>query len=206
MILGSLFLLLTMSNALNVDLWVDKDDAIYQPTENLTVYFRTNEDCFVAVYNVEQGGRVNRLFPLEGENGWVEAGRVYELPPASADYDYVIEGPAGSESIIALASREWLPMFNDERSGVVSETVMINIEEPEPSTLKIISTPEDCYVYMVELATGDEEYIGTTPRTIVIRPGEYLVRIKKSGYHTLTRKIWLEPGERRRVFVTLHRY
>lgn len=198
--------LLAVNSSLNIDVWVDREEPVYYRTENLKVYFRANQDCFVAVYNIEQGGRATRLFPPEGDNGWIAADQIYELPPESADYDYVIEGPEGVETIIAVASKERLPGLYDDDPDVVSKTIEIYIEEPEPSTLRIIATPEECRIYLTELMSGDEEYVGKTPRTIVVRPGEYLVKIKKLGYRTLTRRIWLDPGERRRVFVKLRRY
>jgi len=197
---------LSVNNSLDIDVWVDREEPIYYPTENLKVYVRTSQDCFTAVYNLEQGGRVTRLFPPEGDNGWIEADQIYGLPPESADYDYVIEGPEGIETIIAVASKERLPGLYDEGPDVVSKTIEIYIKEPEPSTLRIISTPKECRIYITELASGDEEYVGKAPRTIVLRPGDYLIKIKRLGYRTLTRKIWLDPGERRRVFVKLRRY
>lgn len=206
MFVVTLLSLFALTSTLDIDVWVDRDEAIYQPTENLHVYFRANQDCFVAVYNIEHGGRVTRLFPPEEDNGWVEAGHVYQLPPESADYDYVIEGPEGTETIIAVASKDRLPGLHEEDPDVVRTSVEIFIEEPEPSALRIISTPDDSRIFITEIFSGDEEYVGRTPRTIILRPGEYIVTVKKLGYRTLTRRIWLDPGERRRVFVKLTAY
>lgn len=201
-----LSLLVLQYSPLNIDVWVDKEEAIYYTTENLKIFFRTGQDCYVAVYDIEVGGREYLLFPLEGENGWVEAGEIYELPTETADYDYVISGPEGIETIVVVGSRERLPGLNDEGPDVVREAIEIFVKEPEPGKLRIISTPDNCRIYISEAEYGDQEYIGEAPRTIVLRPGEYIVKIKKSGYRTLTRKIWLEPGERRRIFVKLKPY
>lgn len=201
-----LSLLVLQYSPLNVDIWVDKEEAIYYTTENLKIFFQTDQDCYVAVYDIEVGGREYLLFPLEGENGWVEAGKTYELPTKTADYDYVISGPEGIETIVVVGSRERLHGLNDEGPDVVREAIEIFVKEPEPGKLRIISTPDNCRIYISEAEYGDQEYIGEAPRTIVLRPGEYIVKIKKSGYRTLTRKIWLEPGERRRIFVKLKPY
>lgn len=201
-----LSLLILQYSPLNIDVWVDKEEAIYYTTENLKIFFRTDQDCYVAVYNIEVGGREYLLFPLEGENGWVKAGKTYELPPETADYDYVLSGPEGIETIVIVGSRERLPGLNDEGLDVVREAVEIFVKEPEPGKLRIISTPDSCRIYITEVESDDQEYIGKAPRTIVLRPGEYIVKIKKLGYRTLTRKIWLEPGEPRRMFVKLRRY
>ncbi len=205
----SLLLILSLlyaNQALEIDVWFDREEPVYYPTDNLQVFFRANQNCFIAVYNIEVGGRENILFPLEGETGWIEAHQIYTLPPDTADYDYVVGGPEGTETIIVVASRKSLPDLHDEGPDVVREATEIYIEEPEPAVLRIISTPKNCWVFITEVDSDDNEYSNKAPRTIVLRPGEYIVEIKKSGYRSLTRRIWLEPGERRRVFVKLRRY
>jgi len=198
--------LLNLNNRLEVEVWVDKEDCVYYPGENLKIFFRASEDCFVSVYDIEVGGRENLLFPLEGEDGWIEKDRVYELPPSGADYDYAINGPEGVETIVCLASTKQSPGLIDEDPDVVREAVEIFIKEPEPAKLRIITTPKNCRIYIIRLDTDEEEYIGRTPRTIVMMPGEYRVRIKKFRYRTLTRRVVLGPGSKRRVFVRLWRY
>lgn len=197
---------LLTSSLVNVDVWVDEEDAVYYATENLRVFFTTDEACFIAVYNIEVGGGVSQLFPLEGHDGWVEPGVVYELPPPDADYEYVIYGEPGIETIIAVASQQRLPGLDDEAPDVTRKVIEIYVEEPEPATLRFISTPENCRIYVYSVEDDEEEYIGRAPCTVGVRPGEYIVTIKQSGYRTLTRKLWLEPGERRRVFVKLRAY
>jgi hypothetical protein len=201
-----LCIVLASTGSVNIDVWVDKDDGVYYHTENLRVFFTVDEDCYVAVYNIEVGGGVNQLFPLETDDGWVRAGIVYELPPPDADYEYVIYGEPGIETIIAAASTQRLPGLDEEAPDITREIMEISVQEPEPATLRFITTPEDCRIYIYSVEDDEEESLGTAPRTLAVRPGEYIVTIKRSGYRTLTRKIWLEPGERRRVFVKLNAY
>jgi hypothetical protein len=199
-------LLVVSQGSAGLDLWLDREEAEYYPTEHLRIFFQTDEDCFVAVYNVEMGGEVSRLFPHEEEDGWVQAGRIYELPPPAADYDYVITGPEGVEQVIAVASTERLPDMYDEGPDVDREIIELYVLEPEPATLRIITTPDNCRVYLTEVVSGEEQYIGKAPETVVIRPGEYFVEVSKFGYRTMRRKLWLDPGERRRIFVKLYPY
>lgn len=203
MLVAIILSLLTQVNALGIDIWVDKDEAVYYPNEKLTVYFQVDRDCYLAVYDIESGGRVSMLFPQEGQDGWVEAGRIYQLPAENADFDYIVGGSEGIETIVAVGSIDGLSDLDDERMGVSRKSIEIYIEEPEAAMLRIISTPKFCHIYITEVASGDEVNIGKTPRTIAIRPGEYLIEIKKFGFKTLKRRIWLEPGDRRRVFVKL---
>jgi hypothetical protein len=195
--------LITAGNQLEVSLWVDKEDAIYHPGENLTIYFAADRGCYLALYNVEQGGGVSQLFPPEDDDGWIRGGQTYQLPPEYADYDYAVSGPEGVETIIAVASRDRLPQLHDEGPDIVTEVIDIQIKEPEPAELIIVSAPRHCRVYITEVESGEKEYVGETPRTIGLKPGEYLVEIKKAGYRTLKRTVALQPGEKRKVHVRL---
>lgn len=198
--------LFTIGNAIDIDIRVDKEDGVYYPNEKLTVYFQVDRDCYLAVYDIETGGRVSMLFPQEGHDGWVEAGKTYQLPASDADFDYIVGASQGIETIVAVASTEGLADLNDEGLDISQKSIEIYIEEPDPALLRIISTPKSCYIYITEIASGEEVQVGKTPRTIAMKPGEYLIEIKKFGYKTLKRRISLEPGDRRRVFVKLRWY
>ncbi len=192
----------TPDNSLNIESWLNKDEPVYVPGERLKIFFKVDKDCYVAVYDIDVGGRENLLFPQQGDNGFVQANKVYELPPADADFDYEITGPEGIEKIIILASIKELPDLADTIE-VSKREIELSIEEPEPAKLRIISTPPKSRIYIKEVMTGERVYVGKTPRTIVLKPGEYIVEIKKLGYQTIKRRIWLEPEEKRRIYVSL---
>jgi hypothetical protein len=203
MLFTILLSLFAVNSLPDIDIWVNKEDATYYPNEKLTVYFQVDRDCYIAVYDIETGGGVSMLFPQEGYDGWVEAGRTYQLPSEDADFDYIVGGSEGIETIVAVGSIERLPDLDDKGVDAVHQSIEIYIEEPEPAKLRIISTPKFCRINITEVASGDEVSLGETPRTIALKPGEYLIEIKKFGFKTLKRRIWLEPGDRRRVFVKL---
>lgn len=191
----------TMS-PVNLDIWLDRDDYTFYPGDRIKIFFKADRDCYVAIYDIDAGGRESLLFPPQGENGYIQKDRVYELPPPDADYDYEVTGPEGIERIIVLASTEKLPELSDN-DKIFKKEIELSIEEPEPARLRIISTPPKCKIYIKEMKSGDKVYIGKTPRTIVLKPGEYIVEIKKWGYQTMKRRIRLEPDEKRRVYVKL---
>jgi len=203
MVLVLLLSLISVNAQLELSLWTDQDDAIYNPGDMLTIYFTANQGCYLAVYNVEKGGGVTRLFPPQGDDGWIRGGQTYQLPPEYADHDYRISGPEGVETIIAVASRDRLPTLHDEGPDIVTEVMDIQIQEPEPTELVIVSDPRNCRIYITEVDSGQREYVGDTPRAIVLKPGAYVVEIKKAGYRSLRRNVNLDPGEKRRVFVRL---
>lgn len=195
--------LITAGNPLEISLWVDKEDAIYRPGDNLTVYFSANRDCYFVVYNVEQGGGVTQLFPPEDDNGWIRGGQTYQLPPEYADYDYAVKGPEGVETVIAVACIDHLPALEEEGPDIATELIDIQIKEPESAELIIVTVPKNCRIYITEVESGETEYVGDSPRGVVVRPGEYIVEIKKAGYRTLERNVSLRPGEKRKVHVRL---
>ncbi len=186
----------------NISIWLDRDDYTFYPGDRLKIFFKTDTDCYVAVYDIDVGGRENLLFPLSGESSYIKRESVYELPPPDADFDYEITGSEGVERIIILASTKKLPTLNDT-DIVAKKEITLSIEEPEPAKLRIISTPSKSKIYIKEIISGKRVYVGKTPRTIVLKPGEYVVEIKKFGYQTIKRRILLEPDERRRVYVHL---
>ncbi len=198
--------LIATNPILDLDVWLNKESGLYYPGENLTVFFKTNRACFIAIYNIETGGRVNRLFPRDGQAGWVENDLVYQLPAEDANYDYVVADVEGIERIIARASKDRLPSLEDEGEDIITKTIEVHIQEPDPAQLRLVAAPEHCRIYIRTIATDHEEYYGTTPKTIELSPGEYDVTIKKNGFRTLTRRIDLVSGERRRVRVSLNPY
>jgi|GEM_PF-703072 len=191
-----------LNNPVNIDVWLNKDEPTYYPGERLKIFFKTDKDCYVAVYDIDVGGRENLLFPQQGDNGFIQSNKTYELPSPDMDYDYEITGPEGIETIIILASIKELPDLSDTEE-VSRREIEILIEEPEPAKLRIISTPSKCRLYIKEVISGERVYVGKAPRTIVLKAGEYVVEIKKLGYQTIKRRIKLEQDEKRRVYVRL---
>ncbi|HEX7320563.1 MAG TPA: DUF4384 domain-containing protein [bacterium] len=198
----------TLSSSDGIELWVNNGDLTYQTGDKLKIYFRVPYDCYVAVYDIEVSGERSRLFPSadDEEEGWVKAGRVYELPSPDDNFEYEVNGPGGTETIVLLVSTKDVPEYESDEAvtdDVVRRSLELNIREPEPVLLRIVSNPKKCRIYIENVGTGDEEYVGKAPYTIELKPGEYVVRIRKTWYRTLTRRIYLEPGEHRRVFVKL---
>nr|MBN2277727.1 DUF4384 domain-containing protein [candidate division Zixibacteria bacterium] len=90
---------------LNAEVWTDDDE--YYQGDNITISFRTNEDCYVAVYNIDTRGRVNLLYPTERWHElYVEKERIYTIPSHYDDYDLTVQGPDGMEFIQIVASRD----------------------------------------------------------------------------------------------------
>lgn len=199
----TLLLLLNLNAVLDADLWLNKEDAVYRFGEKLTIFFETTEDCFAAVYDIEPGGEAVRLFPPDGDKGRVNAEQTYELPPSDADVDYVIGETAGEEEFVVLVNRDHVPTIGDPDPGTVRKSVKIEVAEPEPARIKVISTPARARIYLTEVASGEKIYLGRAPKTFEVEPGDYVLTVKLSGYRTISRRIELDAGDRRRIYVRL---
>jgi len=199
----TLLILLNLNAVLEADIWLNKDDAVYRFGEKLTISFETTEDCFAAVYDIEPGGEAVRLFPPDGRDGRVDAEQTYQLPPADADVDYVIGETAGDEEFVILVNRDHLPALGETDPGTVRKSVKITVAEPEDAKLMIITTPTRARIYLTDVSSGEKVYLGRAPKAIEVAPGAYVVTIKLWDYHTINRRIELDPGDRRRIHVRL---
>lgn len=96
---------------LDVEVWPDHSDGEYYEGDNVVIRFRSSADAFVAIYSIDTKGRVNLLFPSSREDdNYVRGGVTYDIPGGDDDYDLVVSGPEGSESIQIIASREKFPI------------------------------------------------------------------------------------------------
>lgn len=99
---------LSSPDDLKIDVWLDRGDgSVYHQGEAVTVYFKTSEDCFVTVYNIDTDGNIGILFPtLPGEGNYVEGGATYYIPMPEHESFFVIDEPAGMGYVEAVASHQ----------------------------------------------------------------------------------------------------
>lgn len=91
-----------------VDISVDKgDDATYYNGEPIFISFRTTEDAYVVIYDIDTEGKLSLIFPESvEEDGFIRANSTYQIPEDDDDYSLKIKGPPGEEFICAVTSPE----------------------------------------------------------------------------------------------------
>jgi hypothetical protein len=96
---------------LSVDIWVNKGEAsTYYYGEDVAIYFRASDDCYVVVYDIDPEGNVSLIYPADYDSDtFVRGGDVYRIPDTYDDYRLEISGPSGSEYIYAVASYNPIP-------------------------------------------------------------------------------------------------
>ena len=89
---------------LEVEIWTNKgSNARYCVGETIEIYFRTNVDAWVAVFDTDTRGETHRLFPNRFDHEhFVRGGKTYRLP--ADGYRFEIEGPAGYETLRVVAA------------------------------------------------------------------------------------------------------
>jgi len=101
---------------LKVDVWVDRPDGIYHEGDTMSIYVRTNRDCYVQLVYNDAGGNTVLVFPNKVSwNSQVRSGTVYKVPGT-----FVMRPPFGREILKAYASDSPAPVpQGQELSGLI---------------------------------------------------------------------------------------
>lgn len=219
------------SKDLEVKIWIDRGTgALYRTGENIEVFFRTNKDAYVAIYNIMADGEVQLLFPnaYDKEN-FIRGGRDYSLPTASASMRYRLQvgGAPGKEILQIVASTEPLG-FLDRLQPLIEQQGFAVAEEKAENfvTQRVIPIIEGkeyavstTYFFLDRtVQTGkisvrttpsdalvyiDGAYVGRSPITKDIDVGNHVLTIYKDGYRTETLSFSVREGRTETVSVTL---
>lgn len=94
----------------DIDLWTNKgNNSTYFYGEDVAVYFRTDQDCYVVVYDVDPSGEVTILYPSSmSGSSYAKADEVYRIPDYADDYRIEVSGNSGREHIFAVASFDYI--------------------------------------------------------------------------------------------------
>jgi len=163
---------------LTVDVWLDRGDgAVYNHGDEVTVYFKTNADCFVTLYNIDTDGYINILFPsYPGEGNYVEGGKTYLIPANHQEDFFIIDEATGMGYVEAVASMKpfylegWPfytqrggdPHHGDEVVDRISGDPFLAIEEINAKILPFgeeVTYADDFSVYYVEEIVSQPRYL-----------------------------------------------
>lgn len=88
----------------DIEVWTDRgQDATYCVGDAIEIYFRTNVDAWVSLYDIDTTGRVQVLYPGPWErSALVRGGRTYRVSPEWGSRLAVV-GPEGWEHLRAVA-------------------------------------------------------------------------------------------------------
>ncbi len=156
-----------ISSDLQVAIEIDKgDDATYYNDEAIFISFRTSDEAYVVVFNIDSEGKLNLLFPeADDEVHAIPGYTTYKIPEQDDDYSLKVTGVDGEEFIVAVASAVPLripSMFSERTEFSVRGEVDEIIEEIAEDMLDGRDAPlaiDVCHFYI-----GDgEKYPGFPP-------------------------------------------
>ncbi|UCE66140.1 MAG: DUF4384 domain-containing protein [Candidatus Zixiibacteriota bacterium] len=94
----------------DIELWVNKGpNSTYYYGEDIAVYFRAEQDCYVVVYDIDPSGEVTVLFPSSPFGStYATAGTVYRIPDYHADFGLEVSSKSGTDYVFAYASYDYI--------------------------------------------------------------------------------------------------
>lgn len=214
-----------------VEVFVDKDPSgeatpAYEIGESIRISVRVSEDAYVYLFNIHSDGEITQILPNnldgEGRNNRLSAGQVASFPPASARYTFNVDGPAGLDKVIAVASKE--PLATDTLQGFSSDGSFLSSNQAESNfaqTLSIVVTPiaQENWVTDTALfnvgqnqvaqygtiiidatplgasAYVDGQFVGRTPTRYGTTTGNHTVSIGAEGYNTYETTVSVAAGQ-----------
>ncbi|GIW29941.1 MAG: hypothetical protein KatS3mg071_0115 [Meiothermus sp.] len=220
---------------LQVRVWVDKDpnktgNPVYQFGENIQISVQVTQPAYVYLFSVRATGEISGILPnaFEQEN-FLQAGEVRTFPGLGAPYTFTVEGPAGQDRVLAVASRR--PLDVSEIVDIQTGRARIQGEGNLARALSIVVTPipandwvtDEAYYIAGQLpppppSTGtlslnsspsgaqaliNGRLVGNTPLNLELLPGTYNLELRRSGYNPLRTAFTIQAGQVTRLNLTL---
>ncbi len=94
-----------------IDVSVDKgDESTYYADESIFISFRSEEDAYIVVYDIDTDGEISLILPEDAEDKIsIKANKTYQIPE-DGDFSFKVRGPEGEEFICMVASRKPLKL------------------------------------------------------------------------------------------------
>ncbi len=114
----------------------------YRIGDKIVVYFRSDRDCYLTLFNIGTSGKLTVLFPnYLFQNNFTRANRVYDIPGDEYPFEYELSGPPGVETIKAIATTSKLNLldfkfskeefFHFVESGIAARDISIVAKKME---------------------------------------------------------------------------
>lgn len=224
-----------------VEVFVNKDPSgnsipSYAIGEDISIGVRVTESAYIYLFNVRSNGAIDQILPnrvdTSGSNNFVQAGETKFFPPPGARYTFSVDGPQGTDKVIALASKEPLDTRQLADFTASGNFATSNIgEQSFAQTLSIIVRPKPQNSWVTDTvlfnvgnpptaprygtlsissspsgaeAYVDGQYVGATPVRFGTTSGAHSVEVRAPGYQTFSTSVNLPGGQITAVNATLN--
>ncbi|OFZ70672.1 MAG: hypothetical protein A2Z01_06320 [Betaproteobacteria bacterium RBG_16_58_11] len=102
------------AHAASRDIAVLPGGGAFRLGDKIHVCFKSSRRCYLTLLNIGTSGKLTVLYPngLHQDN-LIQANRLYRIPGDEYGFEYVLQGPAGSEKLIAIATEEKVPVLDE---------------------------------------------------------------------------------------------
>lgn len=109
----------------------------YRIGDGVTAYFQSSTDVYISMINIGPTGDITHIFPNEySSDNHVKGGKQYTFPDKDAPFEWILQEPAGTETIKVIATK--IPVdiaqFLDEQVSK-AKTRNIGVRFKAPKTL-----------------------------------------------------------------------
>lgn len=122
----------------NLQVQLNHPDGIYQIGERMTIQVSSPRECYVHIVNVNPGGEVNVLWPMDSQtSNRVSPGQEVVFPDRGAHPDFVFEAaaPVGKELIVCFATKAPLNLKSPADAKMFGEFLdEVSAISPHPLT------------------------------------------------------------------------
>ena len=100
----------------------------YRVGDKIDVRFQADSDCYLTLLNLGTSGKLTILFPnsLHRDN-FIKAGQIHEIPGDEYGFEYRIQGPAGVETLKAIATLERVEILENQ---IAADGTLFLTQEP----------------------------------------------------------------------------
>ncbi len=107
------------ASAFDIKVWTEKGDfqkgardisvvarsRSYRIGDKINLYFSSEKDCYLTLLNYGTSGKMTVLMPNGiHQDNFIKGGKIYAIPGEEYPFDYMLDGPAGTERIKAIGT------------------------------------------------------------------------------------------------------
>jgi Domain of unknown function (DUF4384) len=121
------------------------NNPIYNIGERIKISVSVNQDAYVYVFSIHSDGVIDLILPnrLSGGNQFLRANETRTFPPSGANYQLTVDGPAGQDKILAVASKRQLNLgeLTSFKSNQPFANVTVQGQDNLARALAVVVTP-----------------------------------------------------------------
>lgn len=126
-----------------LELWTDKKR--YKVGETVTIYFRSEKDCYLTLIDITTSGKFYILFPNRyATDNYIKADKTYTLPGPDHPFAITVGEPKGFERLKAIATLDYVDLTKTKVEQ--GKQLFVNLSDPSKATrdlnLVITNTPK----------------------------------------------------------------